>query len=131
MTATSKGRLHREILEMATVQRRLGIIDESSYREIALRQIRTRDRPTSGLMTGDEVAMPQDASEPRRHQATSKHGSIASNAMKWVPLLNVVRRHGLKGCLSSGALQKRFARTWAEKILVQANDTIASVHWVI
>ncbi|MBN8929286.1 MAG: hypothetical protein J0H19_22025 [Rhodospirillales bacterium] len=73
MTATSKGRLHREILEMATVQRRLGIIDESSYREIALRQIRTRDRPTSGLMTGDEVAMPQDASEPRRHQATSKH----------------------------------------------------------
>lgn len=107
MTTTKPSRLSREITEMADAQRRLGIVDKTTYEKITARHLGKKTLPTEAPMTGAEVravreeahlsqaafgrylnVTPGYVSQLERGEAQAKGPALA--------LLNVIRRRGIE-----------------------------------
>jgi len=111
MSMTKKpSRLARELVEMAGVQRRLGIMDEASLQKITARHLGAEALPTAEPLTPAEVrAVPEKAqlsqaalarylnmttgyvSQLERGTTQAKGPALA--------LLNVIRRKGIEALL--------------------------------
>jgi len=55
MTTTQPDRMDKELMEMAEAQRRLGIMDEATYRKITIRHPGPDAPPTAAPITTEEI----------------------------------------------------------------------------
>jgi len=99
-------RMDRELLEMAEAQRRLGIMDELSFRKITLRHLGPDALPTAAPISGDEIrnvreqAHLSQAALARYLGLTTGYVSQLERGSKQakgptLALLNVIRRKGV------------------------------------
>ena len=100
-------RMDLEILEMAEAQRRLGIMDEPSFRKITLRHLGPEAPPTAAPMSGDEIRKVREqahlsqAALARYLGLTTGYVSQLERGSKQakgpaLALLNVIRRRGVE-----------------------------------
>jgi putative transcriptional regulator len=100
-------RMDRELLEMAEAQRRLGIMDELSFRKITLRHLGPDALPTAAPISGDEIrnvreqAHLSQAALARYLGLTTGYVSQLERGSKQakgpaLALLNVIRRKGVE-----------------------------------
>jgi len=100
-------RMDRELLEMAEAQRRLGIMDELSFRKITLRHLGPDALPTAAPISGEEIrnvreqAHLSQAALARYLGLTTGYVSQLERGSKQakgpaLALLNVIRRKGVE-----------------------------------
>ena len=100
-------RMDQELLEMAAAQRRLGIMDEPSFRKITLRHLGPGALPTAAPISGDEIrnvrerAHLSQAALARYLGLTTGYVSQLERGSKQakgptLALLNVIRRKGVE-----------------------------------
>jgi putative transcriptional regulator len=100
-------RMDRELLEMAEAQRRLGIMDELSFRKITVRHLGPDALPTAAPISGDEIrnvreqAHLSQAALARYLGLTTGYVSQLERGSKQakgpaLALLNVIRRKGVE-----------------------------------
>ncbi len=53
--ATKPTRMDQELLDMAAAQRRLGIMDEPTFRKITVRYLGPGEPPTAERISGNEI----------------------------------------------------------------------------
>lgn len=111
MTRTTKpDRLSREIAEMAAGQRRLGIMDDPTYRKITARHLGSDTLPTAEPITGAEVRAVREkahlsqAALARYLNMTTGYVSQLERGTTQakgpaLALLNVIRRKGIEALL--------------------------------
>lgn len=107
MTTKKPSRLAREIVEMATAQRRLGVMDEGTWRQITVRHLGLGALPTAEPITGEEVR----AVRERAHLSQAAFARYLNMTTGYVSqlergatqakgpalaLLNVIRRRGIE-----------------------------------
>jgi putative transcriptional regulator len=99
--------MDRELLEMAEAQRRLGIMDELSFRKITVRHLGPDALPTAAPISGDEIrnvreqAHLSQAALARYLGLTTGYVSQLERGSKQakgpaLALLNVIRRKGVE-----------------------------------
>ncbi len=100
-------RMDQELLEMAEAQRRLGIMDEPSFRKITLRHLGPDAPPTAAPISGDEIRKVREqahlsqAALARYLGLTTGYVSQLERGSKQakgpaLALLNVIRRRGVE-----------------------------------
>ena len=100
-------RMDQELLEMAEAQRRLGIMDELSFRKITLRHLAPDAPPTAAPISGDEIRKVREqahlsqAALARYLGLTTGYVSQLERGRKQakgpaLALLNVIRRKGVE-----------------------------------
>jgi putative transcriptional regulator len=100
-------RIDQELLEMAAAQRRLGIMDEPSFRKITLRHLGPEAPPTATPISGDEIRSVREqahlsqAALARYLGLTTGYVSQLERGSKQakgpaLALLNVIRRKGVE-----------------------------------
>lgn len=104
---TKPSRLSREILEMAASQRRLGIMDEETYRKITVRGLGADALPTAEPITGEQVREVRERARLSQ-AALAKYLNMTAGYVSQLErgatqakgpalaLLNVIRRKGLE-----------------------------------
>ncbi len=104
---TKPSRMNQELVEMAEAQRRLGIMDEPSFRKITLRHLGPDAPPTATPISGDEIrnvreqAHLSQAALARYLGLTTGYISQLERGSKQakgpaLALLNVIRRKGVE-----------------------------------
>jgi putative transcriptional regulator len=107
MTTKKPSRLAREIVEMAAGQRRLGMMDEDTYRQITVRHLGPDALPTAEPITGAEVRavrqrahLSQAAFARYLNMTTGYVSQLERGATQargpTLALLNVIRRKGIE-----------------------------------
>jgi putative transcriptional regulator len=110
MTTKTPNRLTQELLEMAEAQRRLGIMDESTYRKITVRHLGPDAPPTAAPISGEEIRTVRErahlsqAALARYLNLTVGYVSQLERGTKEakgpaLALLNVIRRKGIEALL--------------------------------
>lgn len=105
--ANTHSRMDDELLEMAEAQRRLGIMDEPSFRKITLRHLGPDAPPTAAPISGEEIrgvrerAHLSQAALARYLGVTAGYVSQLERGSKQakgpaLALLNVIRRKGVE-----------------------------------
>ena len=100
-------RMDRELLEMAEAQRRLGIMDEPTFRKITIRHLGHDAPPTADPISGDEIRSVREqahlsqAALARYLGLTAGYVSQLERGSKQakgpaLALLNVIRRKGVE-----------------------------------
>ena len=100
-------RMDQELVEMAEAQRRLGIMDEPSFRKITLRHLGPDAPPTAAPISGDEIRSVREqahlsqAALARYLGLTTGYLSQLERGRKLakgpaLALLNVIRRKGVE-----------------------------------
>ena len=100
-------RMDQELMEMAEAQRRLGIMDERSFRKITLRHLGPDAPPTAAQISGDEIRAVREqahlsqAALARYLGLTTGYVSQLERGSKQakgpaLALLNVIRRKGVE-----------------------------------
>jgi putative transcriptional regulator len=100
-------RMDQELLDMAQAQRRLGIMDEPTFRKITVRHLGPDAPPTAAPMSGDDIrnvreqAHLSQAALARYLGLTTGYVSQLERGSKQakgpaLALLNVIRRKGVE-----------------------------------
>jgi len=100
-------RMDRELLEMAGAQKRLGIMDESTFRKITVRHLGPEAPPTAEPISGDEIRSVREQAQlsqavlARYLGLTTGYVSQLERGSKQakgpaLALLNVIRRKGVE-----------------------------------
>jgi putative transcriptional regulator len=100
-------RMDQELLEMAEAQRRLGIMDEPTFRKITVRHLGPDAPPTAAPISGDEIRSVREqahlsqAALARYLGLTTGYVSQLERGSKQakgpaLALLNVIRRKGVE-----------------------------------
>ncbi len=100
-------RMDRELLEMAGAQKRLGIMDESTFRKITVRHLGPEAPPTAEPISGDEIRSVREQAQlsqavlARYLGLTAGYVSQLERGSKQakgpaLALLNVIRRKGVE-----------------------------------
>ena len=103
----TSGRLREAILEMASDQHRVGVMDDASYRKITIRHLGKDTLGTAKSITGDEIrALREDANLSQAAFArylnlTAGYVSQLERGVKQpkgpaLALFNVIRRKGVE-----------------------------------
>ncbi len=103
-------RMDQELLEMAEAQRRLGIMDEPTFRKITVRHLGPDALPTAAPISGDEIRTVRErahlsqAALARYLGLTTGYVSQLERGSKQakgpaLALLNIIRRKGIEGLL--------------------------------
>ncbi len=104
---TKSSRMDQELLEMAEAQRRLGIMDEPSFRKITLRHLGPDAPPTATPISGAEIRSVREqahlsqAALARYLGLTTGYVSQLERGSKQakgpaLALLNIIRRKGVE-----------------------------------
>jgi putative transcriptional regulator len=99
--------MDRELLEMAGAQKRLGIMDESTFRKITVRHLGPEAPPTAEPISGDEIRSVREQAQlsqavlARYLGLTAGYVSQLERGSKQakgpaLALLNVIRRKGVE-----------------------------------
>jgi len=109
-TRKKPDRMDEELLEMAQAQRRLGIMDEVTYRKITIRHLGADAPPTAAPISADEIRAVREkahlsqAALARYLNLTVGYVSQLERGTKEakgpaLALLNVIRRKGIEALL--------------------------------
>jgi putative transcriptional regulator len=107
MTTTKPSRIDRELLEMAGAQRRLGIMDDATFRKITVRHLGSDAPPTAAPISGTEIRAVRERAHLSQ-AALARHLNLTTGYLSQLErgtkeakgpapaLLNVIRRKGIE-----------------------------------